>query len=101
MRTPKSGRPLPRIVWLGVALILAAGVALVVLEVQLAVSRAPDLKRSGELVAHTYHVLGSMQAFASAVKDAEDDLRGFLIAGAASYLDAYHTDVNRARILLA
>ena len=86
----RSGRPIERSVegQIGAAFCL---VVLVLAAVRLgAYHNADHLAASESLVAHSHEVLVAVAATASALQDAEAQQRGYLVAGAGEYLDAYH-----------
>jgi PAS domain S-box-containing protein len=74
---------------LAFAVVLAGGV--------LGYMNAGRLAQHGERVAHTYRVIGSLEALLSTLKDAETGQRGYLLAEDESYLQPYEQAIGRVR----
>jgi signal transduction histidine kinase len=79
---------------LGLALIGAACAALLVLEVYQAFWQAPELRRSRDLLVHTYEVILTAKTLERAVKDAELKQRSFLLTGDNSDLEAHRAAMH-------
>jgi CHASE3 domain sensor protein len=67
------------------ALIVVPGLALIGLQTYQVRARAPELTQHRELIVHTFEVITTAQALATAVRDAERGQRGFLLSGERSY----------------
>jgi hypothetical protein len=91
----------PVVLWLGIALILAASLGHLWLEVDRAMRVAPQLKLGPELVAHTFEVIANAQSLQRGVQDAERGQRGFLATGDVAYLELYRKSAGEAPALLA
>src|SRR4051794_1200054 len=85
----------------GFALIVVACLALVALEIYQIGANAPQLRRSRELVVHTFEVITTAQALDRALQDAERGQRGFLITEDPVFLEPYRNGARDARPLLA
>ena len=90
---PRFGRGL----WLGLALIAIPSLALLALEIFIAVSSAPQLARNGERVVRTFDVITTAQSLQRSVQDAERGQRGFLLTGDEQYLAPYTKALDDTR----
>jgi PAS domain S-box-containing protein len=95
------GTASPKVIWRGLALILIPSLLLLGLQIYQVAANVPELRRSQNLVAHTFEVVETAQGLERAVRDAERNQRGFLITGDASSLDPYTMSVQEVRTLLA
>ena len=93
-------RNLLRLLWLGMALIVASSLLHLWLEIYRGVKVAPQLQRGPALVAHTYEVIATAQNIDRALQDAERGERGFLITGNAAHLQDYRKGSNDAPALV-
>src|SRR5712691_4086884 len=91
----------PRVLWVGLALIVVSSLAHLGLEVYRGVAVVPQLQRGPELVTHTYEVITAAQNLDRALQDAERGQRGFLITGDEAYLRPYDDGIKRAPELVA
>src|SRR5580765_5060150 len=91
----------PLILWFGIALILAASLGHLWLEVDRGVRVAPQLKLGPELVARAFEVIETAQSLQRAMQDAERGQRGFLLTGDPAYLAPYRRSETEAPALLA
>jgi signal transduction histidine kinase len=78
---------------LGLALMGAACAALLALEIYQAFWNAPELRRSRDLVAHTYDVILTARALERTIKEAEQRQRSLLLTGAPSDMVAYRAAI--------
>ncbi len=83
------------------ALIVVPGLALVALQTYQVGARAPQLTQNRESVVHTFEMITTAQALATALRDAERGQRRFLLSGEDSYLDVYQKATRDVPILLA
>jgi CHASE3 domain sensor protein len=81
------GTASPKVIWRGLALILIPPLLLLGLQIYQVAANVPELRRSQNLVAHTFEVVETAQGLERAVRDAERNQRGFLITGDPSSLD--------------
>src|SRR6185436_10515288 len=93
-------RNLLRLLWLGMALIVASSLLHLWLEIYRGVKVAPQLQQGPALVAHTYEVIATAQNIARALQDAERAERGFLITGNQAYLQSYRQRASDAPVLV-
>lgn len=91
----------PRIIWLGLALIVAPVLALLALETYVVVGNAPRLRQNRELVSHTFDFISTAQSLQRSIQDAERGQRGFLLTGESAYLDPYRKSIEEIPALLA
>jgi len=84
-----SNRNSPTAARLGLALMAAACAALLVLEVYQDFWQTPELRRSRDLVVHSYEVILTAKRLESTIKEAESRQRSFLLAGEPEDMDAY------------
>jgi signal transduction histidine kinase len=91
----------PKPLWLGIALVIAACLALVGLNIYQDARIAPEIAQDRALVTHTFDVIATAQALDQALQDAERGERGFLITGAAEYLDPYRRGTQAVPALLS
>lgn len=94
-------RKASQLIWLGLPLIIVTSLALIGVEIYLAVGKTPEVVGDHELVVHTFEVINTARLLESSVKNAETGQRGFLITGNPRYLDAYSMGVHAAPDLLA
>jgi len=87
--------------WLGLALILAAGIAHIWLEFDRGTRIASRVRASQDQVVHTFEVIDTAQSLRAAVQDAERGQRGFLLTSNPAYLDTYRRGVARAPAQMA
>src|SRR6185295_8055248 len=95
-----SIRNLPKLLWVGLALIGLSALVHFWLEVDRGTRIAPQLRLGPQTVAQTFEVITTAQSIRSAAQDAERGQRGFLITGDASYLEAYREGSARIPALL-
>ena len=94
-------RNLPSGLVLALALVVVPGLALVGLQTyQLHIS-VPQLTQNRAWVVHTFEVITTAQALATAVRDAERSQRRYLLSGEDSYLGIYQRASRDAPALLA
>ncbi len=86
---------------LAVALALVPGLALIGLQTYQIRAHAPQVTQDRELVVHTFEVISTTQALATAVRDAERGQRRFLLSGENSYLEVYQNATRDIPTLLA
>lgn len=55
------------------------------------------LAHTAKQVAHSYNILGKLDAIFSSIKDAETGQRGFIITGRTSYLEPYFTALEHVK----
>ena len=60
-----------------------------------------ELGQSGQMVAHTYQVLGGAERILSVLKDGETGQRGYLLTGADRYLEPYTNSITGIQTVLA
>ena len=96
MRAMIGGRGTLRGLRNGLALIIIPCLALVAVEFYQATNIVPGLRRSQDLVAHTFAVIGAARAIDHGMRDAERGQRAFLITGDDSYLEPYRAGVEEA-----
>ena len=87
----------------GRRIVLGFSVALVLLIVNAVVSYSNivSLAENDRWVAHTYKVLGELEALMSTIKDAETNQRGYLISQLPSFLEPYRAAVEGTRARMA
>jgi PAS domain S-box-containing protein len=81
---------------IGLALIIVPSLALGAVQFYQVASIVPDLRRSQELVAHTFAVISTARAIDHGIQDAERGQRGYLITGDDVYLEPYRFGVKEA-----
>jgi len=96
-----SNRNSPTAARLGLALMAAACAALLVLEVYQDFWQTPELRRSRDLVVHSYEVILTAKRLESTIKEAESRQRSFLLAGEPEDMDAYRAAMREAPEVLA
>ncbi|MFT3704715.1 MAG: response regulator [Agriterribacter sp.] len=82
-------------------LLIGFSISLLILLLSSAVSlrSISSLLDSVKWVRHTSEVVRTLERTQSAVRDAEDNQRGFLITGNPSFLDAYKTSIDTTKLL--
>jgi CHASE3 domain sensor protein len=86
----------PAILWLGIAVVAAALVALVAMNLYQALTVEPAAEAEHGLVTHAFDVLNTARQLDVAMQDAERGQRGYLITGNDSYLEPYRRGVQAA-----
>ena len=83
------------------ALIVVPGLALVGLQTYQVRARAPQLAQDSQWVVHTFEVITTAQALATALRDAERGQRRYLLSGEGTYLEVYQRATRDVPALLA
>ena len=89
-------RNMTRGLLIALTLIVVPGLVLVGLQTYQVRARAPQLTHDREWVVHTFEVITTAQALATAVRDAERGQRRYLLSGESSYLEVYQNATSRA-----
>ncbi|HXC37909.1 MAG TPA: CHASE3 domain-containing protein, partial [Burkholderiales bacterium] len=97
----KETHRFPAGMWLGLALILAAGMTHIWLEFDRGTRVASRVRGSQDQVVHTFEVIDTAQSLRAAAQDAERGQRGFLITSNNADLDIYRRGARQAPELLA
>ncbi len=90
-----------RLLWAGLALLVAPIIASTALIGVQITSSVPELERSRAAVAHTLQVIATALDLRRAVRDAERGQRGFLITDDPSYLEPYRSGLAELPALAA
>jgi PAS domain S-box-containing protein len=91
----------PTAMWVGLALILGAGLWHILLEFDRATRVDPQLRVGPESVARTYDVISTAQSLRRSVLDAERSQRTFLVTSDRALLDSYQKQLDQAPKLLS
>jgi PAS domain S-box-containing protein len=89
------------VLWWGLALMVAACLAIVGLGIYQAIWNIPALRRNQELVVYTFQVISTARAIERSVQDAELGQRNFLITGDTVHHQPYGEAVKKTRLSLA
>ena len=89
----------PRLV-LALTVVVIPLVAAIALQVYEAINRPRALALDRAWIAHTFQVIDTAERLRSTAQNAERQQRGYLLTGAAAYLDAYRAQANSCRVLL-
>jgi CHASE3 domain sensor protein len=81
-------RPIPGVFVVALVLIVP-GLVVMGLQIYQVRARTPQLTQNRELVVHTFEVITTAQALATAVRDAERGQRHYLVTGDSKYLEIY------------
>ena len=94
-------RNIPRGLLVALALTVLPGLALIGLQTYQLREHAPQVTQNRQWVVHTFEVITTAQALATAVRDAERGERRFLLSGEHSYLEVYQNAAAEVPTLLA
>jgi PAS domain S-box-containing protein len=94
-------RNMPSGLVVALALMVIPGMVLVGLQIHQARARAPQLTQDRELIVHTFEVITTAQALATAARDAERGRRRYDLSGEPQYLEIYQSAARVAPTLLA
>jgi len=94
-------RNMPSGLLVSLTLIVVPGLALIGLQTYQIRARAPQLTQNREWVVHSFEVITTAQALATAVRAAERGQRRYLLSGEGSYLEAYQRATGDVPVLLA
>jgi signal transduction histidine kinase len=87
--------------WLGLVLMGLACLALLLLEIYQGFWNAPDLRRSRDLVVHTFQVITAAHSLERSIRDAEHGQRIFLLTRDKANLEGYRAAAREMPVLLA
>jgi signal transduction histidine kinase len=100
IRTAVGRLPLPRGLWLALAVTVLPLLTLITLQVYEAVVRSPALAQDRARVTQTFDVIGAAESLRATAQDAERAQRGYLLTGAIRYLETYRARADSCRALL-
>jgi signal transduction histidine kinase len=90
-----------QVLWAGIALVIAACLASIAIDIYQSAKIAPEIAQDRALVTHTFDVITTARALDAALQDAERGQRGFLITGDSTYLTPYRTGIRAVPALLS
>jgi len=100
IRAALARRNVPAGLWTALAVTAIALLTLIALQAYEAVTRPRQLASDAAWVSHTFEVIEVAQRLRSTARDAERAQRGYLLTGAAQYLETYRAQATRCKELL-
>jgi signal transduction histidine kinase len=88
-------RDFPSSLKIGAILVVIAALALISLQMYQTLVRGSELRKSRELVVHTFQVITTAQKLDRAIQDAERGQRGYLLTNERSYLTPYEEAIGQ------
>ena len=88
-------RDFPSSLKIGAILVVIAALALISLQMYQTLVRGSELRKSRELVVHTFQVITTAQKLDRAIQDAERGQRGYLLTNERRYLTPYEEAIGQ------